>query len=388
MSATSRFGESISLKLLILLAVMPLSFAQMNEDGRTWRSPDPGVNNIWFARNPSSDTVFVFVHGIHSDSRCWLYEENGQPKQYWPYLVWQDERLRHPSVFLGGYTFGAHYNIFDAVLELLRNLINQKILDYPNIVFVAHSMGGVVVRRMLCSYVAEFHKSRLGLLLFASPSSGSSWADLASFLQPGNSVDRLRSEDPYLVELDQEFKTLTSGRRLNITGAEVVEGDGYLGTPAQVVGRASAARYFDYRTLPGDHSSLVKPQGLGSLSHEFVVDFYGRFAGVFKEPEVTIAAPPPDIPTIRSAPKLSFPPEDPTIPSQGILHCPGSPVQKNGKVIFDNLPPKSLRFAFDRTAWQGLIQRQPNGKQRLTLISLKPGIQKDCEVRWETVQDP
>jgi len=261
------------------------SIAQINPDG-SWHPPAPGISNLWF-KHTNSDTVFVFVHGLNSDSRCWLYEENSQPKQYWPYLVAVDERLGQPSVFLGGYSFGPHYTIFDAVVELDHNLVEQGVLEYPNIIFIAHSMGGVVVRRMLCSFSQQFRRKQIGVMLFASPSAGSRLADLASDLQflgfhlpqGFSNVDRLRSDSPYLIELDQEFKHLVDGSdraeedRLSIKGAEVVEGDDYVANN-QVVDRASAARYFDYRTLPGDHSSLVKPATMASPSHQFVVEFF------------------------------------------------------------------------------------------------------------------
>ena len=122
--------------------------------------------------------------------------------------------------------------------------------------------------------------------MFASPSGGSRFADLATdltfLLPPGlRNVDRLRTDSSYLVELDQEFKDLVNGSdrpsedRLNIMGAEVVEGNDYVGGK-RVVDRSSAAHYFAYQTLPGDHSSLVKPDSSRSPSHEFVVDFYRR----------------------------------------------------------------------------------------------------------------
>ncbi|MGA2130729.1 MAG: alpha/beta hydrolase [Bryobacteraceae bacterium] len=286
--ATARILRS--LVFLIGAAILPgLSLAQMDSDGIHWHPPAPGENNVWFAApNLSTDTVFVFVHGLNSDSRCWLYEENGQPKQYWPYLVWMDERLHRPSVFMAGYRFGTHYTIINAVDDILDSLNDKNALAYPNIVFVAHSMGGIVVRRMLVDYSDRFRHKKLGVLLFASPSGGSHFADMAgsilSFLQlpQSTAVDRLRTNNPYLVELDQEFKDLLDGHnhnqadRLDIAGAEVLEGDNYVGG-MQVVDPPSASRYFSYRTLPGDHSSIVKPPTADSPSHQFLVEFYHKY---------------------------------------------------------------------------------------------------------------
>ncbi len=64
--------------------------------------PEPGHNNVWYD-NHNPTTVFVFVHGIFSDSRgCWLCENNKEPMkaQYWPELVTTDKRFEQPAIFL------------------------------------------------------------------------------------------------------------------------------------------------------------------------------------------------------------------------------------------------------------------------------------------------
>ena len=282
-----------------MAVLLPSILAQMNPDGRTWHSPAPHVNNSWFARNPSSDVVFVFVHGLNSDSRCWIYEENGSEKQYWPYLVWADERLDRPSVFLGGYAFGDNYTIFDAVKELRHSLREKGVLDRKNIIFVAHSMGGIVVRRMLINNADNFRSKKIGLLLYASPTGGSELADqafpLLKFLKlpQTSTADLLATSSRYLIELDQEFADLIDGSshgvadRLNITGVSVVEGEAsVLGT--QVVGRASASRYFSYEAIQADHFSIVKPESTSNRSHQILADFYSRF---MEEPFQTVVGP-------------------------------------------------------------------------------------------------
>jgi hypothetical protein len=60
-------------------------------------------------------------------------------------------------------------------------------------------------------------------------------------------------------------------------------------------------------------------------------------------------------------------------------------VPQNGEVVFENLPGGRLKFTFDRGAWQPVISRQPNGTQKLTLRSLRPGLQTQCEVGWQII---
>ena len=73
-------------------------------------------------------------------------------------------------------------------------------------------------------------------------------------------------------------------------------------------------------------------------------------------------------------------------PRSGELHYSGPPVPQNGQVVFENLPGARLKFTFDQQAWQPTIRRQPNGTQTLTLRSLLPGTQTQCDVKWEIAQ--
>lgn len=108
-------------------------------------------NRGWYMANDSS-TVFVFVHGIFSNSRdCWTSTSG----VYWPQLLRADPRFGGPSIYLGTYytDFSSGlYRVSDAAAELLSYMRvkdprgRMPLLDKQNIVFVAHSTGGLVVR--------------------------------------------------------------------------------------------------------------------------------------------------------------------------------------------------------------------------------------------------
>ncbi len=98
-------------------------------------------------------------------------------------------------------------------------------------------------------------------------------------------------------------------------------------------------------------------------------------------------APPPR-PVEAPRPGASAPPPAAVAlapPTTGVLHA-AVEVAQNGEVVFENLPAARLRFTFDHSAWQPTISRQPNGTQTLVMRSLKPGIQTNCDVRWEIIQ--
>lgn len=92
------------------------------------------------------------------------------------------------------------------------------------------------------------------------------------------------------------------------------------------------------------------------------------------------AAPPPQPEPVAPRPAVKA-----ASPTTGVLHA-AVEVAQNGEVVFENLPAGRLRFTYDHSAWQPTIHRQTNGTQTLVMRSLKPGIQRVCDVQWEIVE--
>src|SRR5262249_40564033 len=155
-------------------------------------------------------------------------------------------------------------------------------------VFVCHSMGGIVVRKLIVERRDDFieRKIQLGLFLVASPSLGSQYANWLSVLAkamgqiqvPALTFDRANT---WLQSLDKEFINLKESGRLKITGKELIE-DKFL-TPTgsrlnalvsalfrrPVVDRFTGARYFGepYKVPQSDHWSIAKPENRTSIQH-------------------------------------------------------------------------------------------------------------------------
>jgi pimeloyl-ACP methyl ester carboxylesterase len=268
---------------------------------------DPCSNGRWFAYN-DSDTVFVFVHGIGSDSRSAWFHRNPQDRQkeaYWPDLVRTDPRFGSPSIFLGGFYTEIASGIYDiraAADELLEALKAQSpdgkrsALEKANIVFVAHSTGGIVVRHMLSrTWNSHLFKDKaIGLVLVASPSIGSKDANTVNFIDrivtalgitvQNKMLEQLKWYNSFLVELDKDFKAMTRRDVLPfMTGVELIENSFILNwvRAAQIVQPESAARYFEGQLVGGtNHLTIAKPAGLGgSSAHTKLLDFVN---GTFK----------------------------------------------------------------------------------------------------------
>lgn len=270
----------------ILLVVVAIS-SPINADDKL---PESGKNNTWYTQN-DADTVFVFVHGVLSDSRQAWAQEN-DPSINWPRLIDQDEIFESPSIFLGGFytaTDSGAYDMRDAANELYRNLVINGVLKKPKIIFIAHSTGGIVVRHMLVRKTEKFADKRVGLVLIASPSLGSRDADRLSIitrLTRHQLGQELKWDAPFLRELDKDFRNLVNNRKLPaLIGTEWLEHHYVGGELGKLFGLArdevvveedSAARYFGEPIVLADttHITAVKPASVDHPAHASLRFFY------------------------------------------------------------------------------------------------------------------
>ena len=268
--------------------------------------PEPNVNNIWY-KTRDKDAVMVFVHGILSDSRdAWANKGDDESIVYWPKQLLTDTTFDDYSIFLGGYhtkadshNFGmraAAEQLFQSLKFKQNNL--KSVLDHSTIVFVTHSTGGIVVRHMLVRQKSVFRTKKIGLLLIASPSLGSEYANrLTEVLDITDHKmgQELKKNSGLLVELDKDFFKMVSNRELpGLMGQEAFEhhfpGNFLSKFLQEVVPIESSQKYFpDWRILPNtDHFSIVKPRDTSDESHKFLSNFMRAFD---KEPHPQCASP-------------------------------------------------------------------------------------------------
>ncbi|CAM5783915.1 esterase/lipase family protein [Rhizobacter fulvus] len=256
---------------------------------------------IWH-RCRNTDTVIVFIHGFNSNNReAWL-NTNGT---FWPDLVRSDGKFDGASiVLLPFYTTltSGDYSLFDASQGIWNELsrsdaqIGRSALDHTNIVFVAHSTGGVLLRYMLTQRQGEakLRRKRIGLFLVASPSEGSDalWRlnPVASVVPSNKMLSQLKPGSDFLNELLQTFQNLVGKEEISrgwkLYGREFAETNPIacafvnkltcMWTDLMVVSRTSAMRYFpDGLTIPDkDHLSIAKPDGQTDPIHVELRSFF------------------------------------------------------------------------------------------------------------------
>ena len=243
----------------------------------------------WYVANDSS-TVFVFVHGIFSNPRDCFTSAGGV---YWPQLLRSDSRFGSPSIYLGSYhtDFSSGlYRVQDAATELLSYMRvkdprgRMPLLDKQNIVFIAHSTGGLVVRYLLERNQDLFKSKHIGLVLLASPSRGSAWADRLKLVRKAfhnKMAGQLQRDNDFVDDLDRRFSDLVRDKRLpGLVGTDLFENDfvvkGTIFNSSHVVSAQDSTSYFgSYHIIPGsDHFTIAKPTSLIHPSHQYLLEFY------------------------------------------------------------------------------------------------------------------
>jgi pimeloyl-ACP methyl ester carboxylesterase len=101
----------------------------------------------YIRRLDNASTVIIFVHGVTSSGEtAWRSKTS-----YWPSMLTSDSAFDGADIFVHSYptSFWATMSI-DELAEDMRVVFNGNgVTDHKKLIFVAHSMGGLVVRAYL-----------------------------------------------------------------------------------------------------------------------------------------------------------------------------------------------------------------------------------------------
>jgi pimeloyl-ACP methyl ester carboxylesterase len=131
--------------------------------------------------------VIIFVHGVFSDAdAAWRIDSKHDS---WPELLAKDSDFASDDVYSVGYPtdhFRSTSNIEETAQRVYRQLYDFGMMKYERVYFIAHSMGGLVVKRVLNRLntpegVTDLRRVR-AVLLISTPSQGAPLADIGKWL--------------------------------------------------------------------------------------------------------------------------------------------------------------------------------------------------------------
>lgn len=172
----------------------------------------------------------IFIHGLGgSPFKTWSFKRDAS--RFWPAWFGDDGQLQKLRTFTFGYNSNyrgnwTNLNITDFAKDLLFHLLtfsqdNSKPIGCRQIVFIAHSLGGLVVKK---AYVIGKHDpeysdivSRIyGMLFLATPHRGAQYAKMLNNIlstapmgaPPKAYVADLDNHSVALQDINEQFRTI------------------------------------------------------------------------------------------------------------------------------------------------------------------------------------
>ena len=214
---------------------------------------------------PYKQRVIVFVHGLFGNAAdTWT---NSQSHAYWPKLLLSDPAFDDSDVYVAAYSSpyrGNTMNVDELAKSLESRLVNDDVfLKHREVVFVCHSLGGLVVQQLLLLH-QNYAKQVPFVYFFSSPESGAQIARLGSLFSSDPLLKDTFSgdENEYLQILEDSWNSA----HFQIHRLCAYEKKPYKGV--LVVDRLSGTRNCE-TTLPinEDHLGIVKPDGTDHPSY-------------------------------------------------------------------------------------------------------------------------
>lgn len=251
--------------LAVLLAV---------STGCATSSPPADPGRTHFFKQAGKPHVIVFVHGVTGDAvETW---RNATTGALWPELTTRDPDFADFDVYLAGYDsplLGRASTIEEIAQRLLQQLTDEGLFDrYAQIHFIAHSMGGLITKRMLSELnrpqpreIERLRRVR-SVVFLATPAQGAPVATFGAWLSWNPQFANMEpaTANAFIQSVENQWQTLLRDR--DEMDAQfpfafcAYEKKPMVGT-GEIVSNVFAATRCDATPIGFDlnHSAIVKP---------------------------------------------------------------------------------------------------------------------------------
>ncbi len=264
-----------------------------NDSTTTPTDPVEAINKISGVENEERRGDVVFLHGLDGDAFS-TWQRNNDPGLFWP--KWLGEKYKDVGIWSVNYAssgsawLGGSMPIEDRSKNLLEEMRLRGIGNRP-VVFVVHSLGGLVVKQMLKDGMtmanAEWNKiasNTRGVVFLATPNTGSSIAAIPEYLgllakvaRTTVQVEQLKKNGPMLRDLNIwyrnnaprigiETRVFYENQPMPAIGLVVDEGSSDPGITGVTPIR-----------IDENHSTICKPKSRKSQVYRSVADFVDTY---------------------------------------------------------------------------------------------------------------
>ena len=221
----------------------------------------------YVSRHADRSGVIVFVHGVFGNSdTTW----SGQGSLPWPKAIAADEFFSQFDVYTYAYPspFAAKtYQPSEIADILFAQLNSDGVLDHAQIVLVAHSMGGLIARKLLLRYRDRLADKVKLLVFYATPTQGSPIAKIGALLSSNPQLGKMFPIDGKTdSQLFQEQVDWLAAR-ISIPSYCAYELKDTYGV--RIVPPESAIQLCNSPVMPvdEDHIGIVKPGGINAVPY-------------------------------------------------------------------------------------------------------------------------
>jgi pimeloyl-ACP methyl ester carboxylesterase len=219
------------------------------------------VGSAPYRRNtPSAARVIVFLHGLFGDSQDTWTCSTASPPAYWPDLLRGDAIFDDADIYAAAYD-SPYYGNTMALYQVAENLNIRLVADavfsrHKEVVFVVHSLGGLVIQQLLLTY-REYAAQVPFIYFYSTPDTGAQLARLGAHFSADPILKQLipGNQNIYLANMESEWQHAGFGAIRRHCVYETLSTGGFV-----VVDRLSGTRSCDASVpINEDHISIVKP---------------------------------------------------------------------------------------------------------------------------------
>lgn len=184
---------------------------------------------INFVQKNNNKNLILFIHGLTGSNETW---ENEASKNTFPKLLLKDSIVRdnYDIAYFEYYTsflnlkqkFSSLFSLVrkdkstkknlsvKEIGNLLKTRIDNQLRDYDNIVIIAHSMGGLIAKRVILDYLYTGNSKIKLFLSLAVPHLGSDLALYAKFISSNIQIKDLKPFSDESIELLNSWLTTSN----------------------------------------------------------------------------------------------------------------------------------------------------------------------------------